>query len=528
MRPVAKATEIKEKKLKDKRKNDKKWLIELLNRRVIIALLIIAQFSFLTYIILSSSRLSQYLSVFFSALSVLVALHIISQRGRSAYKLSWMFLVLAFPLLGGFLYLFFNFQASRRIASKRSQRADRKTAEFFSLPNTALDEATEQFSNHSKQIKYLQNNAGFPVYDATKSRYLSPGEEFLPVLLEELEKAKEYIFLEFFIVQEGVMFDSILEVLKRKAKEGVKVRILYDDIGCFFLLPKDYVKTLEKFGIEAAVFNPFTPVLSATQNNRDHRKIVSIDGKVAFTGGINLADEYINAFEKHGYWKDSAIMLSGKAAWSLTLIFLQNWELATGRDEDIKALYPKTLGEESDGFVQPYADSPLDSEPVSQEVYMQMIHDAKRYLYIMTPYLIIDDNMISALVLSAKSGVDVRIITPKVWDKKAVHMTTRSYYPELTRGGVKIYEFTPGFVHSKIMIADDTVASIGTVNLDFRSLYLHFECGVKLYGASAVTAMKEDFLKTLERCEEMAPNDIKGGFFRRLGRDILRLFSPLM
>ena len=514
--------------MKDKRKNDKKWLIELLNRRVIIALLIIAQFSFLTYIILNSSRLSQYLSVFFSALSVLVALHIISQRGRSAYKLSWMFLVLAFPLLGGFLYLFFNLQASRRIASKRSQRADRKTAEFFSLPNTALDEATEQFSNHSKQIKYLQNNAGFPVYDATKSRYLSPGEEFLPVLLEELEKAKEYIFLEFFIVQEGVMFDSILEVLKRKAKEGVKVRILYDDIGCFFLLPKDYVKTLEEFGIEAAVFNPFIPVLSATQNNRDHRKIVSIDGKVAFTGGINLADEYINAFEKHGYWKDSAIMLSGKAAWSLTLIFLQNWELATGRDEDIKALYPQTLGEESDGFVQPYADSPLDSEPVSQEVYMQMIHDARHTLYIMTPYLIIDDNMISALILSAKSGVDVRIITPKVWDKKAVHMTTRSYYPELIRGGVKIYEFTPGFVHSKIMIADDTVASIGTVNLDFRSLYLHFECGVKLYGASAVTAMKEDFLATLEKSEEISAKDIKGGFFRRLGRDILRLFAPLM
>ena len=495
---------------------------------MIIALLIITQFSFLTYLIISSSRLSQYLSMFFSALSVLVALHIISQRGRSAYKLSWMFLVLALPLLGGFLYLFFNLQASRSIASKRSQRADRKTAEFFSLPTTALDEATEQFSNHSKQIKYLQNNAGFPVYDATKSRYLSPGEEFLPVLLEELEKAKEYIFLEFFIVQEGEMFDSILEVLKRKAQEGVKVRILYDDIGCFFLLPKDYVKTLEKLGIEAAVFNPFTPVLSATQNNRDHRKIVSIDGKVAFTGGINLADEYINKFEKHGYWKDSAIMLSGKGAWSLTLVFLQNWELATGADDDIKALYPRTLGEESDGFVQPYADSPLDSEPVSQEVYMQMIHDAKRYLYIMTPYLIIDDNMISALILSAKSGVDVRIITPKVWDKKAVHMTTRSYYPELTRGGVKIYEFTPGFVHSKIMIADDTVASIGTVNLDFRSLYLHFECGVKLYGASAVTAMKEDFLKTLERCEETAPKDIKGGFFRRLGRDILRLFSPLM
>ena len=509
--------------MKDKRKKDKKWLVELLNRRVIIALLIIAQFSFLTYIILSSSRLSQGISAVLSALSVIVALHIIAQRGRSGYKLTWLFLVLIFPILGGLLYLFINFQGSRQIASKHSKKIDLKTAEFFNLSTPSV----ENLPACEKQIAYLQNFAGFPIYDATKTRYLSPGEEFLKVLLKELEKAEKYIFLEFFIVQEGVMFDSILEVLKRKATEGVKVRILYDDIGCFLLLPKDYVKTLASFGIEAVVFNPFKPVLSAVQNNRDHRKIVSIDGKVAFTGGINLADEYINAYEKHGEWKDSGIVLSGKGAWSLTLIFLQNWALVTGAEDDIPAFFPN-FEDETDGLVQPYADSPLDSEPVSQEVYMQMIHDAKRSLYIMTPYLIIDENMVSALLLSAKSGVDVRIITPKVWDKKAVHMTTRSYYPELISGGVKIYEFTPGFVHSKIMIVDDTVASIGTVNLDFRSLYLHFECGVKLYGSSTVTAMKEDFFATLQRCEEISEKDIKGGFFRRLSRDILRLFSPLM
>lgn len=498
---------------------------------MIIALLIIAQFGFLAYFIISSSRLSQYLSAFFSVLSVLVALHIISQKGRSAYKLSWLFLVLAFPLLGGFLYLFFNFQSSLRVFKKRSARADKKVSGFFSLANPVLNTAVESLPKYSRQIKYLQDTASFPVFDKTQTRYLSPGEEFFPVLLEELEKAKEYIFLEFFIVEEGRMFDSILEVLKRKAKEGVRVRILYDDIGCFFLLPKDYVKTLKKFGIEAAVFNPFRPFLTASQNNRDHRKIVSIDGKVAFTGGINLADEYINAYEKHGYWKDSAIMLSGKAAWSFTLIFLQNWQLATGTDDDIKSLCPWVLencDSETDGFVQPYADSPLDSEPVSQEVYMQMIADAKRYLYIMTPYLIIDDNMLSALILAAKSGVDVRIITPKIWDKKMVHTTTRSYYPELVKGGVKIYEFTPGFIHSKIMIVDGEVASIGTVNLDFRSLYLHFECGVKLYGSSSIAAMTEDFLNTLQKSEPIFADEIKDGFLRRLGRDVLRLFSPLM
>ena len=513
--------------MKDKRKTDKKWLLELLNRRVIIALLIIAQFAFLSYLIISSSRLSQSISAVFSALSILVALHIVSKKGQGAYKLSWMFLVLAFPLLGGFLYLFFNLQASRRIASKRSQRADRRMAQYLSLPKSTLDEAKSRYPQYSKQIGYLQNTVGFPVYDKTTTRYLSPGEEFLPALLEELEKAQKYIFLEFFIIEEGEMWGSILEVLKRKAQEGVRVRILYDDIGCFLLLEKDYVEKLKAFGIEAAVFNPFKPVLSAVQNNRDHRKIVSIDGRVAFTGGINLADEYINAYEKHGYWKDSAIMLSGKGAWSLTLIFLQNWALVTGAEDDIPAFFPN-FEDETDGFVQPYADSPLDSEPVSQEVYMQMIHDAKRTLYIMTPYLIIDDNMVSALVLSAKSGVDVRIITPKVWDKKAVHMTTRSYYPELVKGGVRVYEYTPGFIHSKIMLIDDEVASIGTVNLDFRSLYLHFECGVKLYGSSAVNSIKEDFLKTLERSEEISGKDIKNGFLRRLFRDILRLFAPLM
>lgn len=509
--------------MKDKRKKDKRWLAELLNRRAIIAVLIIAQIVFLTYLVISSSRLSQGISAVLSALSVIVALHIIAQRGRSAYKLSWLFLVLLFPILGGLLYLFVNFQGSRWLASKHYKKIDLKTAEFFNLSTPSV----ENFPDCEKQIAYLQNFAGFPIYDATKTQYLSPGEEFLKVLLKELEKAEKYIFLEFFIVQEGAMFDAILEVLKRKARQGVKVRILYDDIGCFLLLPKDYVKTLASFGIEAVVFNRFKPVLSAVQNNRDHRKIVSIDGKVAFTGGINLADEYINAYEKHGEWKDSAVMLSGKGAWSLTLIFLQNWALVTGAEDDIPSFFPDFC-DETDGFVQPYADSPLDDEPVSQEVYMQMIHDAKRSLYITTPYLIIDDNMVSALVLSAKSGVDVRIITPKVWDKKAVHMTTRSYYPELISGGVKIYEFTPGFVHSKMMIVDDRVASIGTVNLDFRSLYLHFECGVKLYGTSSVTAMKEDFLATLQRCEEISAKDIKGGFFRRLSRDILRLFAPLM
>lgn len=509
----------------------KKWLIDVFRRRVIVAVLIILQAAFLAYVIVSSSRVSQIISTALKILSLLVALHIISRGSRGSYKLLWLSLTLAFPIFGGLLYLMLNFQSSVRLLKKKSERSRKKTASLFELADSPLSEAQEALPQYSRQIGYLQNTAGFPVYDATESEYFSPGEEFLPKLLSELEKAERYIFLEFFIIERGKMFDPILEILKRKVKEGVDVRVLYDDIGCFLTLPKDFTAELKKHGIKAAIFNPFKPILTAVQNNRDHRKIASIDGKVAFTGGINLADEYINAYPKHGYWKDSAIMVSGKAAWSLTLIFLQNWQLVTGCDEDAELLYPwreEHCPTASDGYVQPYADSPLDDEPVSEQVYVQMISDAKRYLYIMTPYLIIDENMVEDLILAAKSGVDVRIITPHIWDKKLVHITTRSYYGQLIKGGVKIYEFTPGFIHSKVMVCDDEVATVGTVNLDYRSLYLHFECGVRLYNSSTVEKIREDYLSTLSKCQPICEEDTKKNFFGKLLGELLRLFAPLM
>ena len=327
------------------------------------------------------------------------------------------------------------------------------------------------------------------------------------------------------------MWGSILEVLKRKASQGVTVRLIYDDMGCFFTLPKDYPAQLKKYGIQCAVFNPFRPVLTVKQNNRDHRKIAVIDGKVAFTGGINLADEYINAIEKHGHWKDAAVMLKGKAAWSFTLIFLQMWGMCTGTDEDYGAFYPwKNQGcpIAAKGFVQPYADSPTDTENVGEHVYLQILNNAKEYVYINTPYLIVDDSMLSALCLAAKSGVDVRIVTPHRWDKWAVHMTTRSYYRELIKAGVKVYEYTNGFIHSKTFVSDDRTATVGTTNLDFRSLYLHFECGALLYETDAVMEVKEDFLQTLDICQEVTEKDYKANVVVRLFQDILRLFAPLM
>lgn len=275
----------------------------------------------------------------------------------------------------------------------------------------------------------------------------------------------------------------------------------------------------------------FRPVLTVKQNNRDHRKIAVIDGKVAFTGGINLADEYINAIEKHGHWKDAAVMLKGKAAWSFTLFFLQMWGMCTSTDEDYGAFYPwkdQDCPITAKGFVQPYADSPTDTENVGEHVYLQILNNAKEYVYINTPYLIVDDSMLSALCLAAKSGVDVRIVTPHRWDKWAVHMTTRSYYRELIKAGVKIYEYTNGFIHSKTFVSDDNTATVGTTNLDFRSLYLHFECGALLYDTDAVMEVKDDFLQTLDICQEITEKDCNANIVVRLFQDILRLFAPLM
>ena len=369
------------------------------------------------------------------------------------------------------------------------------------------------------------------MYDQTRTAYYSPGEAFFEALIPDLESAEHYIFLEFFIVQEGKMWDTILDILIRKAREGVTVRLIYDDMGCFLTLPKDYKKQLAQHGIECIVFNPFRPLMSVVQNKRDHRKIASIDGKVAYTGGINLADEYINAYKKHGHWKDSALRVEGKAAWSLTLIFLEMWALCRGKQEDFEAFYPWKYAPceiRTDGFVQPYADSPMDLDNVGEHVYLQIINSAKDYVYITTPYLIIDDSMLSALILAAKSGVDVRIITPRIWDKRLVHMTTRSYYRELTRAGVKVYEYTNGFMHAKTFVSDDNIATVGTTNLDFRSLYLHFECGVMLMESSTVHSVKDDFVKTLDSCQLITQEDCKAGVLVRLFQDILRLFAPLL
>ena len=355
-----------------------------------------------------------------------------------------------------------------------------------------------------------------------------------PILVQELENAKHYIFIEYFIINDGIMWQTILEVLERKAAQGVDVRLLYDDFGCLVTLPHKYYETLRGKGIRCEVFNPFRPFLNIIQNNRNHRKLCIIDGHTGFTGGINLADEYINRKKRFGHWKDTAVLLKGEAVWNMTVMFLQMWQVVTRAKGEIEyekymphVYHPQPFA--GDGYVQPFCDSPLDNEVVSENVYLNIINRAKKYVYICTPYLIVDNEIMTALTLAAKSGVDVRIMTPGIPDKKIVFLLTQSYYEELLNAGVKIYEYQPGFLHSKTFVCDGEIGVVGTINLDYRSLYLHFEDGVWMYGNSVIPDMRDDFLKTCEYCKPVTPEFCRNrSVITRILQNILRLFAPML
>ena len=507
----------------------KKRFLNLIRKRIFILVLLIFQFWLIIYTIAERSAVSQIINSVFTVLSLLVCFYIVSRRGKTAFKLIWVFVIMLFPLFGGLFYLLFRFQKLPKKYITNSQKQKNKSQSIISKTDTAKI-ASNIYPQHKTLISYLHEYGHFPLCENTDVTYLPLGETFFEALKKELEGAEKYIFLEYFIIGEGKMWNAVLEILKRKASEGVKVRVMYDDMGCFLMLPKDYPAILKKYGIECIAFNPFRPVISSLQNNRDHRKIAVIDGITAFTGGINLADEYINEYPKHGHWKDSAVMLKGDAALSFTVMFLEQWNVNGLLDEDFSSFIPqKTIVSTNKGiFVQPYCDSPLDGENVGEQVYLRIINSAKDYLYITTPYFIVDEAILSALCHAAKSGVDVRIITPHIWDKWAIHLTTRSFYKELTEAGIKVYEYLEGFIHSKTFVSDDNIATVGTVNLDYRSLYHHLECGVCMYGAYATNQVKTDFLRTLEKCRLITLKDCNFSPITKIFQIFLRLVAPLL
>jgi cardiolipin synthase len=509
----------------------KQWVRVIFKSRIFVIGILLAQIAFVLFVIAGSSIAFSYVNLVLNILSIVVSLHIINKKEKAAYKLTWIFMILVFPIFGGVMYIFFYFQSNPKRLRRAVEACNRHLRPYKLLTGDVLPVLKEEREDCLFQVRYLQEYAGFPVFRHTQTEYFASGEVFFERLIPELKKAERYIFIEFFILREGKMLDPILEIMEYKAKQGLDVRLIYDDLGCFMSLPADFKHILEAKKIQCIVFNPFKPILSSLQNNRDHRKIISIDGKVAFTGGMNLADEYINAYEKYGHWKDAGIMIEGEAAWSMTLIFLNMWNLGKEQKDDPMRFYPwkdTPCTAPSDGYVQPYADSPIDDENVGEHVYIQIINTAKEYVYINTPYLVVDDNLLSALTLAAKSGVDVRIITPHRWDKWVLAITSRSYYRQLVSAGVKVYEYLDGFNHSKTFVSDDRVATVGTTNLDFRSLYLHFECGVWIYKNKSVQAVKEDFLRTIPLCRHISLADCARNAFQRLLQDVLRVFAPLM
>lgn len=463
-------------------------------------------------------------------LSIIIVFIIINNKSNPSYKIAWIVPVMIFPIFGGLFYLLYG-------GNKLSTREKLKMViQNIEMTNSLKqdDEIIKKIGDKSiyakNQSEYILNYAKCPVYNNTETTYFKIGEEKFEALLRELKKAEKFIFLEYFIIQEGKMFNSILEILEEKAKQGVDVRLIYDDVGCIVTLPHNYKNTLEAKGIKCRVFNPIKPFFTRRLNNRDHRKIVVIDGDVGFTGGINLADEYINEYEKHGYWKDAGIMLKGDAVWNLTVMFLSMWDYIDNKEEDyIKFKPSKNKYYNSKGYVQPFDDSPLINEPIGETVYLNLINKAKDYIYINTPYLIIDNEMATALKIAAKSGVDIKIVTPYIPDKKFVHAVTKSYYESFIKDGIEIYEFTPGFMHAKTFVVDDEYGVVGSINLDFRSLYLHYECGVWLYKTDSIKSMKDDYLETLKRCHKVTMEECKNtSSIRKVLRLIIRMFAPLL
>lgn len=504
----------------------------LFTRLVTVSLAILLQIIIFILVLLYLGKIFPAVYFVFVAFSFIIVIWLGTKNDNPVYKLAWVTLILLFPLVGGLVYLLWG--------NKRLPKRIRSAAEIFS--NNSLEykvrddkylrELKEDDKDLAVAARYLDEVAGFPLWSNTEAEYFPVGEKMFIRLMEELDKAKEYVFMEYFIVAEGHMWNPIHELLRRKIKEGVEVYFMYDDMGCINTLSKDYNKLLEKEGFHVHIVNPFRPSLNSTMNYRDHRKITVIDGVVAFCGGLNLADEYINEKERFGHWKDTAVMIEGEGVWNLTETYIKMWNFncVNHKDKLDEKNYRYTIGvARADGYVQPFSDTPLDFENVSESLFLNIINHATDYVYITTPYLIIDYEMQTALCLAAKNGVDVRIITPGIPDKKTVFKVTRSYYIPLLEAGVKIYEYTPGFIHGKNIVIDDNVAVVGTINMDYRSFYFHFECGVIFYRNSVIYPIKEDFMHTLDVSKEITYAAAKNiSPIERFLRSVLRLFAPLM
>lgn len=500
----------------------------IIGRIVVVALAAITEFLLVYAILKHFVGMAAWIEVALRILSVLIVLYIIRNSRHLSFDMIYVLIIVLFPVPGTLLYLVLGADLLTAGTLYKVIDETKKSEKYYVQDPEIMDEIKEKDKELFSQVRYIVNE-GFPVYRNTGFDYYGLGDTGWPVMLEEMKKAKKYIFMEYFIIEPGEMWDAMLAIMEQKVKEGVECRVMYDDMGSLQTIPASYTKVLEKKGIKAVSFNRVSPFINIIMNHRDHRKIMVIDGKTAFSGGVNLADEYINAYPKHGHWKDNVTRVTGNAVWSYLVMFLTNWNAVRHEDEDYTVFKgPEVSDDVYDGFIAPYGDSPLDGELTGQNIYMNILNQANDYVYIMTPYLIIDSDMINCLILVAKRGVDVHIVTPGIPDKKIVYGITRSYYEVLIKGGVHIHEYTPGFVHAKVFVADGHIAVVGTQNLDYRSLYLHFENGTYMLDCKEVEDVLHDVQDTMTKCHEITLKESKPKPFAGFFYSIVRLFASQM
>lgn len=462
--------------------------------------------------------------------SIVMVLYLVNSDINPTAKTTWLIIVMIAPIVGSLLFVFTRMEFGHRVLRARLEQLIKDTHIAILQDEEVLEEVEKKAPEMVAMNRYLNRSGCFPIYDQCDVKYFPSGESKFEELLKQLKEAKHFIFLEYFIIDEGVMWGKVLEILKEKAEEGVEVRVMYDGTCEFSLLPHDYPKRLKQLGIKCKAFAPVSPFVSTHYNYRDHRKILVIDGHTAFTGGINLADEYINLVNRFGHWKDTAIMIKGEAVKSFTLMFLQMWNVEEKQVEFYKYLgYLAGRNKEAKGYVMPYGDWPLDNDKVGESVYIDILNHAGKYVHIMSPYLILDGEMEHALKYAAKRGVEVKLILPGIPDKKAPYALAKTHYKALLEAGVRIYEYTPGFVHAKVFVCDDYKAVVGTINLDYRSLYHHFECAAYLYEVECIGDIEKDFQETLKQCHAITRRDVKREkLYYRIAGILMKIVAPLL
>lgn len=512
-------------------RSEEKSVKNSVGRLLIVAVSLLLQVGWVLLQIYRLNAYSVYISLFTSVLTLVIVLWLYNQRMPMGFKLLWIMVILSFPVLGLTLYLLLGRSGVTRGMRKRLEGIGDAMAHHLVQKEDVMENLRKDDVAIANQMNYVSRYGKFPVYQNTDVVFYKDASEGLEAQLEELEKAENFIFMEYHAIEDAVSFGRMKEILARKAQNGVDVRVLYDDVGSIGFISSRFIKEMNALGIQCRVFNPLVPVVNIFMNNRDHRKITVIDGKVGFTGGYNLADKYFNLEHPYGHWKDAGIKMTGEAVRNLTFMFLEMWNgMSRESLEDTEGFFTEnTYTAKENCYIQPYADTPLDNERVGENVYMNVVKMAKEYVYFTTPYLIISEELERELTMAVKRGVDVRIITPGIPDKKTVFEVTRSYYEELVKAGVRIYEYTPGFIHAKECICDDKVAVIGTINLDYRSLYLHFENGVLMYHCQAAKDMRKDYEETLAVSKEVTEEyRHKHPMKIRIKRGLLRVFAPLL